>query len=287
MRLMILPVLTLQLQKIAKIGELSQHCLAFPILVAGLHYLNIQYYKIYLDILSVPLFLIAYVVPQGSLVYWTTNGLFSVAQQLSFRNDVVRKMLGLPTRADLGYRAQKSSLEGPKMMQSPLGHADMQKKLTSSENGTADENTAPNFIFESNSIMEGNISESSSPEEVLEQALQYFATGRRDQAVPLIRTAIEKNPDLAAALIRMGQILFSNRLFPEAGECFEHVLPKIQEHDPLLVLAYFGAGLSHERQGDNEMAIKHLQRLAELKEPEESPINKTCYFSGIVLLGRV
>lgn len=244
----------------------------FPILVAGLHYLNVQisfqgsqiknhpgifgllakYYKIYLDILAIPLFLIAYVVPQGSLVYWTTNGLFSVAQQLSLRNNAVRKKLGLPdTRGHLGYRAEKSP--------------------------------TPNFILEG---MEGNISESSSPEELLEQALQYFGTGRRDQAIPLIRTAIEKNPDLCTALIGMGQTLFSNRLFPEAAECFEHAIPKIQEHDPLLVLAHFGAGISHERQGDNEMAIKLLQRLAELKEPEK-PINKTCYFSGMVLLGSI
>uniref|UniRef100_A0A0A9NI76 Uncharacterized protein n=1 Tax=Arundo donax TaxID=35708 RepID=A0A0A9NI76_ARUDO len=84
----------------------------------------------------------------------------------------------------------------------------------------------------------------------------------------------------------MGQTLFSNRLFPEAAECFEHAISKIQEHDPLLVLAHFRAGISHERKGDNEMAIKHLQRLAELKEPEK-PINKTCYFSGMVLLGSI
>jgi hypothetical protein len=33
------------------------------------------------------------------------------------------------------------------------------------------------------------------------------------------------------------------------------------------------------------MAIKLLQRIAELKEPEK-PINKTCYFQGMVILGR-
>jgi hypothetical protein len=33
------------------------------------------------------------------------------------------------------------------------------------------------------------------------------------------------------------------------------------------------------------MAIKHLQRLAELKEPEK-PETKMFYFSAIVLLGR-
>lgn len=39
-------------------------------------------------------------------------------QQLSLRNDAVRKLLGLPdTRAQVGYRAQKSPLEVPEMMQ--------------------------------------------------------------------------------------------------------------------------------------------------------------------------
>ncbi|PUZ61999.1 hypothetical protein GQ55_4G323400 [Panicum hallii var. hallii] len=277
----------------------------FPILVAGLHYLNVQisfqgsqikhhrgifgllakYYRIYLDVLTIPLFLIAYVVPQGSLVYWTTNGLFSVAQQLSLRNSAVRKLLGLPDiRAQVGRRAEKSPLEGPKTMQRPLlEDANLQTELTPSDNGTASESTIPNFVLES---MEGNISESSSPEKLLEQALQYLGTGRRDQAIPLIRTAVERNPDLSTALIGMGQTLFSNRLFPEASECFKHAIEKIQEDDPLLVLALFGAGLSHERQGDNEMAIKLLQRIAELKEPEK-PINKTCYFQGMVILGSI
>lgn len=39
-------------------------------------------------------------------------------QQLSLRNGAVRKLLGLPdVRAQLGYRAEKSPLEGHKMMQ--------------------------------------------------------------------------------------------------------------------------------------------------------------------------
>lgn len=273
----------------------------FPILVAGLHYLNVQisfqksqakhypgvlgllakYYRIYLDIMAIPLFLIAYVVPQGSLVYWTTNGLFHVAQQLSLRNDTVCKMLGLPdTGALAGNTSPKSLHEGQKIMQRwPLGDSHMQSKLGSS--------TTPKFMFEDSKIMDENVSaESSSPEELLEQALQYLGTGCQDQAVPLIRTAIEKNPDLHVALIGMGQTLFSNKLFPEASLCFEHAIPKIEEQDPLLVLAYFSAGLSRKSQGDKETAIKLLQRLTQLKEPEQM-MNKACYFKGFIALGSI
>ncbi|KAM0878041.1 hypothetical protein ACQ4PT_035126 [Festuca glaucescens] len=201
------------------------------------------YYKIYLDILSIPLFLIAYVVPQGSLIYWTTNGLFSVAQQLSLRNDVIRKMLGLPDiGAHSGNASPKSVLEGQKAMQWPLGGTPMQSKLGSSDNET------PKFMFENSTIMEENVSESSSPEELLQQALQYLQTGCQDQAIPLIKTAIEKNPDLSECLIGMGQMLFQNKLFAESAVCYDHAIPMIKEQDPLLILAYFGAGLSRQQQ---------------------------------------
>ncbi|KAG8093852.1 hypothetical protein GUJ93_ZPchr0012g21612 [Zizania palustris] len=156
----------------------------FPIVVAGLHYVNVQisfhgtqtkhypgifgslakYYRLYLEILTIPLFLIGYVIPQGNLVYWTTNGLCTVAQQLSLRNDAVRKMLGLPPDS----RAHRKQ-------QWPLEDAHMQTKLRLSDNGAAI------------NIMEGNVSESSSPEELLEQALQHLEAGHQDQAIPLIR----------------------------------------------------------------------------------------------------
>lgn len=163
------------------------------------------------------------------------------SQQLSLRNDAVRKLLGLPdTRAQVGYRAQKSPLEVPEMMQacpstlcavvifiirnwimtlkfswiqwSQLEDANLQTKSMPSDKGTASESTTPNFAMGS---MDGNISASSSPEELLEvwmlthffclgilfryefwctylyayhqQALQYLGTGCRDQAIPLIR----------------------------------------------------------------------------------------------------
>uniref|UniRef100_J3MBP2 Uncharacterized protein n=2 Tax=Oryza brachyantha TaxID=4533 RepID=J3MBP2_ORYBR len=265
--------------------------LVFPTLVAGLHYLNVQisfhgtqtkhypgifgilakYFRVYLEILTIPLFLIGYVVPQGSLVYWTTNGFITVAQQLSLRNDAVKKMLGLP---DAGVH-QKSPRVGHKMMQQwPLEDAGMHTNLTSPDNEIA------------NKILEGKVSESTSPEELLEQALQHLENGCQDQAIPLIRTAIEKDPNLYVALIGMGQALFSNKLFPEATVCFEHAIPKIEEQDPLLVLACYCAGLSRMQQGDNKMAIEILQRLSELKEPEKD-INKKCYFQGLVILGSI
>nr|XP_023905642.1 ALBINO3-like protein 2, chloroplastic [Quercus suber] len=72
----------------------------FPLLIAGLHYINVQisfgtssvrnvtgpldllakFFKFYLNFLTLPLFFIGYCIPQGSLVYWVTNSSFSVIQ---------------------------------------------------------------------------------------------------------------------------------------------------------------------------------------------------------------
>uniref|UniRef100_A0A0A0LJT6 Uncharacterized protein n=1 Tax=Cucumis sativus TaxID=3659 RepID=A0A0A0LJT6_CUCSA len=72
----------------------------FPFLIASLHFINVQlsfrkssleketgiigilakYYKLYLNLLTVPLFFIGYCIPQGSLVYWVTNSSFTAIQ---------------------------------------------------------------------------------------------------------------------------------------------------------------------------------------------------------------
>ncbi|KAH9653742.1 ALBINO3-like protein 2 [Citrus sinensis] len=48
----------------------------FPVLMAGLHYTNVQ----------------------GSLVYWVTNSSFSIVQQLALKHPASRTMLGLPDK---------------------------------------------------------------------------------------------------------------------------------------------------------------------------------------------
>nr|CAD1820153.1 unnamed protein product [Ananas comosus var. bracteatus] len=243
----------------------------FPILIASLHYINVQisfqtvqlanlrgmlgllakYYKLYLDILAIPLLLVGFYIPQGSLVYWTTNSLFTLFQQLSLKNTYVRAELGLPALKVL------------------------EKKTI------APENIPP----ESCSSIDIEVSvESLPPEKLLELALQELAAGNQDRALPLLRIATEKDPDLVRALIAMGQTLCSKGSFVESAEYFERAIPKIEEEDALLVLACFGAGVSHILQGNKQEGIKHLKRIAELREPDE-PMDKACYHKGLVMLG--
>lgn len=41
----------------------------------------------------------------------------------------------------------------------------------------------------------------------------------------------------------------------------------------------------HFHQGNKSEGIEHLKRIAELTEPE-NPMEKACYYRGLVMLGR-
>lgn len=244
----------------------------FPILISGLHYVNVQisfqninaanlkgilgfltkYYKLYLDILAAPLLLIAFHVPQGSLVYWATNSSLTLFQQLSLRNPYVRKKFGLQD------------------IRRPV------KKHISSENVLPSENIHLEIQVPMQSLP---------PQKLLDLALEEMAAGHNDKAISMLETAIEKDPELVRALIAMGQILCSQSAFLAAAKYFEDAIPKIdKQEDSLLVLATFGAGVSHLWQGNKIEGIKYLRKIAELKEPED-PIDKACYHKGLVILG--
>ncbi|XP_039115196.1 ALBINO3-like protein 2, chloroplastic [Dioscorea cayenensis subsp. rotundata] len=243
----------------------------FPILIAGLHYTNVQvsfqtfkveklqgvlgllarYYKLYLDVLAIPLVFIGYCVPQGSLVYWVTNSSLTLFQQLCLRSPYVRKKLGLHDEKALLHKSPTESI--------------------------GEENKGP---------LELQISaESLSAEKLLDFALEELAKGHQDSALPLLRIATEKNPELPRAHVALGQILCSKGLFAEASESFQQAIPKIGQEDVgLLSLAYFGAGVSQIWQGNKSEGIEHLKRIAELTEPE-NPMEKACYYRGLVMLG--
>ncbi|KAJ0974617.1 hypothetical protein J5N97_016582 [Dioscorea zingiberensis] len=244
----------------------------FPILIAGLHYTNVQvsfqtfkveklqgvlgllakYYKLYLDILAIPLVFIGYCVPQGSLVYWVTNSSLTLFQQLSLRSPYVRKKLGLYDEKVL------------------LKH----------------KNVPENSVEENKGPFEIKIpAESLSAEKLLDLALEELAKGHQDSALTLLRITTEKNYELARAHVALGQILCSKGSFAEASESFQQAIPKIEQEDVgLLSLAYFGAGVSQIWQGNKSEGIEHLKRIAELKEPDD-PMEKACYYRGLVMLG--
>ncbi|XP_068661264.1 ALBINO3-like protein 2, chloroplastic isoform X1 [Aristolochia californica] len=253
----------------------------FPLLIAGLHFINVQisfktstirsspgiigllakYYKIYLDILTIPIFLIGFYVPQGSLVYWVTNSSLNAVQQLSLRNPYIRQKLGLhatnpPTTQDMTEGSNKKSIH-------KLG---LQASSVSLDPSTCAEDLPPDELFG--------------------LALQHLATGNQENAFPLLRLASKKDPELEERTsLAMGLFLLSKGSHMEAAECFEQSISKIKDDEVTnLVIAYYGAGFSHILQGRRCEGIELLKRIAELKEPE-NPMDKFCYFQGLVILG--
>ncbi|XP_078157575.1 ALBINO3-like protein 2, chloroplastic isoform X1 [Carex rostrata] len=242
----------------------------FPFMIAGLHYTNIQlsfesvqldklrgiyglmlkYYKRYLDILSIPFFVVGLLIPQGSLVYWTTNGLFTLFQNLALRNEHVRMKLGIPN-----IKSQRA-------------------KFTSSS-----ENAAHSLI-----AMDREVMESLSHDQLLDISLDEMTVGKIDSSLRFLEVTLEKDPDSVKALVAMSQIMFTKLQFQEAIEYAERALSKIQEDDPFHVLALYIAGLSYKSLGNKAAAINHLKRVPNLSVPVKF-LEKACYYQALLLLG--
>ncbi|KAJ4972563.1 hypothetical protein NE237_005737 [Protea cynaroides] len=252
----------------------------FPVLVAGLHFINVQisfqnssvgkmtgllsilakYYKHYLNVLTLPLLAIGFCVPQGSLIYWVTNSSLTVIQQLSLNNSAIRTKLGLPDK----NVPVKSEISG--------------KFDTPEESSFA-------------SGMTNNISvQGLSPEELFGLSIQLLAKGHKDRAIPLLRLALDKDPEYLRALIVLGQTFLQKGMLTEATEHLEHAISKLSlvshptnEQIDLLILASQWAGVSYMKQERKKEGIEHLERITQIKEPED-PMAKAHYFDGLLLL---
>ncbi|KAM7270762.1 hypothetical protein ACFE04_029976 [Oxalis oulophora] len=254
----------------------------FPVLIAGLHYTNIQisfhgssfgndtsmfgtlakYYKRYLDVLTIPLFFVGYYIPQGSLVYWVTNSSFTVIQQLTLKHPDVRAKLGLPDKAKL------LAPNPEKMLSSGVAPTESPKKW---------KKIAVQHLV---------------PRELLALSVKLLSDGYKDRAIPLIRLALDKDPNYVRAMIVMGQTLYQKRQHAEATEYLERAISKIflaghpttDEEVDDLILASQWAGIALIQQKKNAEGIIHLERIAHMKVPEDPKI-KAHYFDGLVMLG--
>ncbi|XWS57330.1 hypothetical protein CRYUN_Cryun09bG0164800 [Craigia yunnanensis] len=243
--------------------------LIFPFLIASLHYINVQIsfatssvgkvdsflakgFKFYLNLLTLPLFGIGLLIPQGSLVYWVTNSSLSVIQQLTFKHPAVRAILGLPDKD--APTAGAPSVEPPSMQQR---------------------------------IPVQNLS----PKELLTLSIKHLSRKEKGHAVPLLKLALEKDPKYVKAMVVMGQTLMQKGLLEEASEYLERAIsklslagrPKEVEDVDLLILSSQWAGVVCIKQGKKAEGLAHLERIANLKEPED-PKCKAHYFDGLLLL---
>ncbi|XP_022899042.1 ALBINO3-like protein 2, chloroplastic isoform X1 [Olea europaea var. sylvestris] len=255
----------------------------FPLMIAGLHFANVQisfqksslqrlpgivgtlakYYKIYLQLLTMPIMFITFNVPQGSLVYWLTNSSLTLIQQLCLGHPNIREKLGLPVKEASAVATSNKEME-------KIGVAETD--IISTKGGK---------------ISVQNLS----PEELVALSVKVLTDGHKDRAIPLLRLAFEKDPGYVRALLLMGQILLQKEEHAEATEFLESSISKLLaaghptevEDVDLLILSSQWAGVACIRQGKIEEGLLHLERIAQLKEPEDTK-SRAHYYDGLLLL---
>ncbi|XP_062005481.1 ALBINO3-like protein 2, chloroplastic isoform X2 [Rosa rugosa] len=109
-----------------------------------------------------------------------------------------------------------------------------------------------------------------SPRDLSNLSIKLLSEGHKERALHLLKIALEKDPEYIRALILMGQTLLQKKLNAEATEYFERAITK-------------WAGSAYIRQGKMEEGIVHLERIAQLEEPDE-PKSKAHYFDGLLML---
>ncbi|PON36601.1 Membrane insertase [Trema orientale] len=253
----------------------------FPVVIAGLHYINVQisfqrsslkeatgplditvrYFKHYLDYFTLAILLTCYCVPQGALVYWVTNSSLTTIQSLTLKHPAVRAKLELPDK------------------KSPTSDAD---------SGVSSPAVTP--LSEPKKLHQVSLKDLS-PIELLNLSVQLLSKRQIERAIPIIQLALTKDPESTRGLILMGQTLMQKGILTEAIEYLERAISKILiaghptevvEIDDL-ILASQWAGSLHIRQGNFKEGLIHLERIGKLKEPDHS-VSKARYFDGLLLL---
>ncbi|XP_019180940.1 PREDICTED: ALBINO3-like protein 2, chloroplastic [Ipomoea nil] len=246
-----------------------------PLLAAGLYFANVKvsyqkssiqkmsefakWYKLHLEVMTLPTMFIAFHIPQGSLICWVTNSSFSLIQQIALRNPYVCRKLGIPDR-DASALAAKDK-----------------------DNSTVWEMYLPSELRE---IVAQNISSS----EMVKISTKLLAEGEKDVALPLLRLTIHKDPENIRALAVLGQALLHYGYLVEATEYLEHAISKLLRNGnptggddvDLLILSSEWAGVAYMRQGKFDEGMTHLKRIATMKEPED-PNSKANYYEGLVV----
>ncbi|KAJ9552761.1 hypothetical protein OSB04_016806 [Centaurea solstitialis] len=230
------------------------------ILTALLLFLSVlQYFKLYMQCLTIPILFAGFYLPQGSLLYWAANSSISLVQQLTLKHPLVREKLGLPDKS-----------------------APVDSRNSSEMDGLEATFTVP--------LVKKPIQDLSLLE-LFNLSIKHLSKGEQDRAVPLLRLALEKDPEYARALIVMGQILMKDEKLAEATEYLERAITKllleghpteVEEIDHL-ILASLWAGVALAKQGKVAEGIIHLERIANMKEPEDTK-SKTHYCDGLFML---
>ncbi|KAJ1443538.1 Tetratricopeptide-like helical domain superfamily [Sesbania bispinosa] len=257
----------------------------FPFLIAGLHYIIVQisfrkplveestrgifdilakYYKRYLDFLTLPIAFIGFCIPQGSQLYWITNSSLTLIQHVTLRHPAVLAKLGLLDKNSQEAASEEIGRSKTTPSLSPLDSPEKWQKIPI---------------------------EDMSPKELTALSIPFLSSEDKESAIPLLKLALDKDPEYVRALVLMGRVLFLKHVDDEAKEYFERAISKLSlagqptdaEDVDLLILSSQWAGVACERQGKKAEGRAHFERVANMEEPED-PTSKGYYFDGLLLL---
>ncbi|CAI8613233.1 unnamed protein product [Vicia faba] len=272
----------------------------FPFLMASLHYIIVQvsfkkplveetedifgllstYYKRYLDFLTLPIAFIGFCIPQGSQLYWITNSSLTLVQHFALRNPTILAKLGLLDK----NRRKAASGE--------IGASETPHLLDNSTVAATKENVSPEKNpLDSPEKWQKIPIENMSPVELTTLAVPFLSSNDKESAIPLLKLALDKDPEYLRALVLMGRVLLLKQINDEAVEYFERAISKLSlaglptdpEEVDFLILSSQWAGIACERQGKKEEGRVHFERVANMEEPED-PTSKGYYFDGLLLL---
>ncbi|KAL1568713.1 ALBINO3-like protein 2, chloroplastic isoform X1 [Salvia divinorum] len=253
----------------------------FPLCIAGLHFANVQLslrnsslqhvpgtlkllakiYKVYLQLLTLPILITTFYVPQGSLIYWFPNSTFSLIQLLCLHNPNVLRYLGLPE--------MNASAVAPVIQRGSSAAADT---LIRTKEGEMSAQTL-------------------SPDDLVSLSIEILGGGQKDAAIALLRVALDKDPGHVRALLILGQTLLQKEHYAEASEFLEKAISKllfagnpteVGEVD-FLILSSQWACIANMLQGKMEEGFVHLERIAQMNEPQDSN-SKAHYYDGLIIL---
>ncbi|RZB93798.1 ALBINO3-like protein 2, chloroplastic isoform B [Glycine soja] len=141
-----------------------------------------------------------------------------------------------------------------------------------------------------------------SPKELITLAVLFLNSDDKESAIPLLKLALDKDPEYVRALVLMGRVLLLKHVNDEAHEYFERAISKLSLAEEVdlprgLELPANGRGntLFSEKtfvsqvfgymlkEGLNMHLTEGIFRYLARKEPED-PTSKGYYFDGLVLL---
>ncbi|GMH34191.1 hypothetical protein BSKO_02025 [Bryopsis sp. KO-2023] len=192
--------------------------------------------KIVLEWISIPVLVISFQLPQGTLLYWLTNSLYSIGSNLAFSQPFIRKSLQL---GPINIEAQPEPQT-----------ADHQQQQGSPSHTPGAEHASANMV----------------PPELLPlfmKAAKLRAEKKMDESLAALEEIVAKDGGFSRAHYAKGQLLSEMKQWGKAADCYVRAaesIGEVAEAGP----CWLGAGVSRIMEGELELAETALLRASEL-----------------------